>query len=141
MADALISLRDVALGYDGVPVLEGVTLDIHPGDFLALLGPNGCGKSTILKAIVGIINPLRGSVSRRIGDRPVRFGYVPQRETLEMVFPLTVFEVALMGTYGQVGPGHRITRKERQRVRTCLDEVGMSELERRPFPVLSGGQR
>jgi manganese/zinc/iron transport system ATP- binding protein len=141
LADELISFRDVALGYDGVPVLEGLTLDIHPGDFLALLGPNGCGKSTILKAIVGIIDPLRGSIFRHTGDRPVRFGYVPQRETLEMVFPLTVFEVALMGTYGHVGPGHRITRRERRRVQACLEEVGVGELQRRPFPALSGGQR
>lgn len=141
MADALISFRDVALGYDGVPVLEGLTLDIHSGDFLALLGPNGCGKSTILKAIVGIIDPLRGSISRHIGNRPVRFGYVPQRETIEMVFPLTVFEVALMGTYGRVGPGRPVMRAERDKVLSCLDDVGMADLQRKPFPTLSGGQR
>ena len=141
MADALISFQDVALGYDGVPVLEGLVLDVHRGDFLALVGPNGCGKSTILKGMAGILEPLRGRISREIDGRPVRFGYVPQRETIEMVFPLTVFQVALMGTYGRVGPGRPVTHAERELVRGCLDDLGLGDLQRKPFPVLSGGQR
>ena len=141
LADALISFQDVALGYDGVPVLEGLVLDVHRGDFLALVGPNGCGKSTILKGMAGILEPLRGRISREIDGRPVRFGYVPQRETIEMVFPLTVFQVALMGTYGRVGPGRPVTHAERELVRGCLDDVGLGDLQRKPFPALSGGQR
>ena len=141
MADALISFQDVALGYDGVPVLEGLVLDVHRGDFLALVGPNGCGKSTILKGMAGILEPLRGRISREIDGRPVHFGYVPQRETIEMVFPLTVFQVALMGTYGRVGPGRPVTHAERELVRGCLDDVGLGDLQRKPFPALSGGQR
>ena len=141
MADALISFQDVALGYDGVPVLEGVALDVHRGDFLALVGPNGCGKSTILKAMAGILEPLRGTIWRGSGERPIRFGYVPQGETIEMVFPLTAFQVALMGTYGCVGPGRSIGHAERERARICLNDVGLSDVQRKPFPVLSGGQR
>jgi len=141
LADALISFQDVALGYDGVPVLEGLVLDVHRGDFLALVGPNGCGKSTILKGMAGILEPLRGRISREIDGRPVHFGYVPQRETIEMVFPLTVFQVALMGTYGRVGPGRPVTHAERELVRGCLDDVGLGDLQRKPFPALSGGQR
>src|SRR5205823_6449999 len=141
MADALISFRDVALGYDSVPVLEGLTLDVHLGDFLALVGPNGCGKSTILKGMVGILEPLRGNIGRGMGERPVRFGYVPQRETIEMVFPLTVFEVVLMGTYGRVRPGWPITHADRELVRACLADVGLDDLRWKPFPALSGGQR
>ncbi len=141
MADALISFRDVALGYDGVPVLEGLALDVRAGDFLALVGPNGCGKSTILKGMTGILEPLRGTIHRANDGRPVRFGYVPQRETIEMVFPLTVFQVALMGTYGRVGPGRPVTHAERELVRCCLDDVGLGDLQRKPFPALSGGQR
>ena len=141
LADALISFQDVALGYDGVPVLEGLVLDVHRGDFLALVGPNGCGKSTILKGMAGILEPLRGRISREIDGRPVRFGYVPQRETIEMVFPLTVFQVALMGTYGRVGPGRPVTHAERELVRGCLDDLGLGDLQRKPFPALSGGQR
>ena len=141
MADALVSFKDVALGYEGVPVLEGLTLEVHPGDFLALLGPNGCGKSTILKAMAGILRPLRGAIRSAVGDRSVRVGYVPQRETIDMVFPLTVFEVGVMGTYGRVGPGRPVTYAERAKVLKCLDDVGMADLRQRPFPRLSGGQR
>lgn len=141
MTEPLISFQDVALGYDATPVLEGLNLEVRAGDYLALLGPNGSGKSTILKAMAGIIAPVRGTVLRTRGGRPVHIGYVPQREMMRMVFPLTVFEVALMGTYGRVGPGRRITRRERAQVRHCLDEVGLADLARKPFPVLSGGQR
>ena len=141
MADALISFQDVALGYDGVPVLEGLMLDVHRGDFLALVGPNGCGKSTMLKGMAGILEPIRGSIRSVLNGRPVRFGYVPQRETIEMVFPLTVFEVVLMGTYGRVGPGRLVTHIERERAQACLADVGLADLRRRPFPALSGGQR
>jgi len=141
MGDALISFQDVALGYDGFPVLEGLMLDVHRGDFIALVGPNGCGKSTILKGMAGILEPIRGSIRSVLNGRPVRFGYVPQRETIEMVFPLTAFQVALMGTYGRVGPGRPVTHAERERVHGCLDDVGLGDLQGKPFPALSGGQR
>ena len=141
MADTLISFRDVALGYDGVAVLEGLVLDVHRGDFLALIGPNGCGKSTILKGMTGILEPLRGSIRRGADNRPIRFGYVPQGETIEMVFPLTAFQVALMGTYGRIGPGRSVGHADRERVRASLANVGLGDLERKPFPSLSGGQR
>src|SRR5207249_11763324 len=114
MAEGIVRFQNVALGYDGVPVLERLAFDVNRGDFLALVGPNGCGKSTILKGMVGILEPLRGRISREIDGRPVRFGYVPQRETIEMVFPLTVFQVALMGTFGRVGPGRPVTHAERE---------------------------
>src|SRR5436309_9128937 len=116
MGDALISFQDVALGYDGVPVLEGLVLDVHRGDFIALVGPNGCGKSTILKGMAGILEPLRGSIRSVLNGRPVRFGYVPQRETIEMVFPLTAFQVALMGKYAPVAPRRSTSHADRERV-------------------------
>jgi ABC-type Mn2+/Zn2+ transport system ATPase subunit len=141
MADTLISFEDVALGYDRGPVLEGLALEVHRGDFLALVGPNGCGKSTILKGMAGILEPLRGSIRRGSGDRPIRFGYVPQGETIEMVFPLTAFQVALMGTYGRVGPGRAVGHADRERVRAYLADVGLDDLEHKEFPALSGGQR
>ncbi|TLY18858.1 MAG: ATP-binding cassette domain-containing protein, partial [Nitrospirae bacterium] len=141
MAEGIVRFQNVALGYDGVPVLEGLAFDVNRGDFLALVGPNGCGKSTILKGMAGILEPLRGCISREIDGSPVRFGYVPQRETIEMVFPLTVFQVALMGTYGRVGPGRPVTHAKRELVRGCLDDVGLGDLQRKPFPALSGGQR
>src|SRR3989449_6984147 len=140
MAEAIVRFQDVTLGYDGIPVLEGLTLNVHTGDFIALLGPNGCGKSTILKGMAGIIQPLRGAIRSVLNERPGRFGYVPQRETIEMVFPLTVFQAALMGTYGRVRPGRPVTHAERELVRGCLDDLGLGDLQRKPFPALPASQ-
>jgi ABC-type Mn2+/Zn2+ transport system ATPase subunit len=141
MAGALVSFKDVALGYDGAPVLEGLSLDVRPGDCLALLGPNGCGKSTILKAVAGIVPPIRGTISRTLDGRPVRFGYVPQQETLDMVFPMTAAEVVEMGTYGELPAWRRPGRAERERALKCLEQVGAAELRGRLFHTLSGGQK
>ncbi len=141
MAGALVSFRDVALGYDGTPILEGLTLDVRPGECLALLGPNGCGKSTILKAMAGIVPPIRGTVHRSIDGQPVRFGYVPQQETLDLVFPMTAAEVVELGTYGQLSPGRRAGGAERERALRCLEQVGAADLRGRLFHALSGGQK
>jgi ABC-type Mn2+/Zn2+ transport system ATPase subunit len=141
MTGALVSFHDVTLGYGGTPILEGLTLDVRHGDCLALLGPNGCGKSTILKAMAGIVPPIRGTVQRSLDGRPVRFGYVPQQETLDLVFPMTAAEVVEMGTYGRLSPGRRAGRAERERALRCLDQVGAADLRGRLFHGLSGGQR
>ncbi len=141
MAGALVSFQDVTLGYDGTPVLEGLSLDVRPGDCLALLGPNGCGKSTILKTMAGIVPPLRGTVRSTFDGRPVRFGYVPQQETLDLAFPMTAAEVVEMGTYGGLPAGRRPRRAERERALECLEQVGAAELRGRLFHTLSGGQK
>jgi ABC-type Mn2+/Zn2+ transport system ATPase subunit len=141
MAGALVSFHDVAVGYDGTPVLEGLSLEVRPGDCLALLGPNGCGKSTILKTMAGIVPPLRGTISSTLDGRPVRFGYVPQQETLDLVFPLTAAEVVEMGAYGGLPPGRRAGRAERERALQCLEQVGAADLRERLFHALSGGQK
>ena len=141
MNDALVSFEDVALGYDGTPVLEGLTLTVRPGDCLALLGPNGCGKSTILKAMAGIVPPIRGTVRSALDGRPVRFGYVPQQDTLDLVFPMTAAEVVEMGTYGRLPLGRHAGRAERAQALTCLEQVGAADLRRRLFHTLSGGQK
>lgn len=141
MAGALVSFEDVAVGYDGTPVLEGLSLEVRPGDCLALLGPNGCGKSTILKAVAGIVPPIRGTISRTLGGRPVRFGYVPQQETLDLAFPMTAAEVVEMGAYGGLPLGRRAGRAERERTLRCLEQAGAADLRERLFHTLSGGQK
>ena len=141
MAGALVSFHDVAVGYDGTPVLEGLSLEVHPGDCLALLGPNGCGKSTILKTMAGIVPSLHGTISSTLDGRPVRFGYVPQQETLDLAFPMTAAEVVEMGTCGGLPPGRHVGRVERERALQCLEQVGAAELHGRLFHALSGGQK
>ncbi|MCX6908113.1 MAG: ATP-binding cassette domain-containing protein, partial [Verrucomicrobia bacterium] len=96
----LIEVRDAAFGYRGRVVLDGVNLTVARGDFLAVLGPNGGGKTTLLRGLLGTLQPVRGEVRLADGGR-LHFGYVPQRESLDPIWPVTALEVTLMGAYGR----------------------------------------
>src|SRR5215471_15989246 len=137
----LLQLRNLSLGYDGRPVLEHLSLTIERGEFLALLGPNGAGKTTLLRGILGLIPVLAGHIEYGFDRLTHPPGYVPQRETLDPIFPLTVFEVVLMGTYARLAPLQRVSRGERRLATTCLEQVGLADLAGRPFWALSGGQK
>ena len=141
MPSTPIALRDVSLGYDGRPVLEHLSLTIERGEFLALLGPNGAGKTTLLRGILGLIPVLAGHIEYGFDRLTHPPGYVPQRETLDPIFPLTVFEVVLMGTYGRLALLQPVGRRQRQLAAHCLERVGLADLAKRPFWVLSGGQK
>jgi ABC-type Mn2+/Zn2+ transport system ATPase subunit len=141
MTATLLGLHEVSLGYDGRVVLEHVSLAVEDGEFLALLGPNGAGKTTLLRGMLGLLPVLAGRIEYGF-DRFARPpGYVPQRETLNSLFPLTVFEVVLMGTYARLAPLQPVRQRQRQLTAACLEHVGLAELAARPFWALSGGQR
>ena len=135
-------LADAAIGYDAKPVLRGLTLDLPRGRFTAVVGENGSGKTTLLKTLAGILPPVGGRVefSGASGATPV-LGYVPQRDGLDPLWPLSAFEVALMGTYGRLGAGRGAGAAERQLARDCLAQTGAADLERKAFSILSGGQK
>ena len=135
--DSLLTLDDVALGYDRHVVLQGVNFSLKRGTFTALLGANGSGKSTLIKTILGIIPPLAGRIHRK---EPV-LGYVPQREKLDSIFPVSSFDVVLMGVYGRAAPGRPLPEADRDWARRCLAECGAADFERQPFSQLSGGQK
>jgi ABC-type Mn2+/Zn2+ transport system ATPase subunit len=135
----LIRLSGASLGHNGTSVLEGVDLQIARGSFVGVLGANGSGKSTLLKTIVGILPVLRGHLEFPVGQP--RFGYVPQRDTLDSAYPLTAFEVALMGTYGRLGPLSPVQRTMRERTLRALTEVRAEDLADQLFAELSGGER
>ena len=137
----LISLRAVTLGYAGRSILEHVTVTVERGEFLALLGPNGAGKTTLLRGMLGLIPVMEGRVEfgfDRIAKPP---GYVPQKDTLDPIFPLTAREVVLMGTYAHLPPLRRVSRVERRLARAALEQVGLSAVAEQPFWALSGGQK
>jgi ABC-type Mn2+/Zn2+ transport system ATPase subunit len=138
MDQALITLDGLAIGYDGQAVLSGISLSIARGSFTALLGANGSGKSTLLKTLLGLQPPVAGRI--RI-EAPVVFGYVPQTIVFDPLYPLTGFEVALMGVYGRVGPGRRVPQSERDFVRECLQATDAEEFAHQRFAKLSGGQK
>src|SRR4051794_31080508 len=107
--------------------------------FLGVVGPNGSGKTTLVRTMLGLLTPITGEIA--FPTRRPRFGYVPQRAAVDVSFPLTAFEVALMGRYGLVGPGRRPRASDVERTRAALADVGATELGPRPFHALSGGQR
>jgi manganese/iron transport system ATP-binding protein len=140
MAQSLLMLRDVSLGYPNRLVLEHVNLELRPADFVALLGPNGAGKTTLLRGIVGLIPVLAGTLDYTFDRTTSPLGYVPQREALDATFPLTVHEVVMMGTYARLRPLRRAGRKERRLAEHCLDLVGLASIAEERFAALSGGQ-
>lgn len=144
----LISFRDAALGYGRRVVLSNVSLDLREGDFLGIVGPNGSGKTTLIKTALGLLRPLAGSVTITRGTAHergwpgnLRFGYVPQRETVDTIFPLRVRDIVGMGRYGRVGLIRRPGRADWEAVDRALERVGIADLARRSYGELSGGQR
>jgi ABC-type Mn2+/Zn2+ transport system ATPase subunit len=136
--EPLVQFHDVQLGYGQQVVLENVRLDIYRGDFFGLVGPNGSGKTTLLRCLLGILKPLRGQVTRAEG---VRIGYVPQREMLDPLFPLTALDIVLMGRYPHVGAFRSPRRADRELAMRCLEQVGLVDYADKLYRELSGGQR
>jgi ABC-type Mn2+/Zn2+ transport system ATPase subunit len=137
----LLSLDDVSIGYGARPVLQGVSFGIARGELTALLGPNGAGKTTLLRGILGLI-PLRtGRVTFGFDRAASPPGYVPQREALDPIFPLTVLEVVLMGTYAGADPLRPLGRRRRELAARSLEHVGLTPLAEQPFRSLSAGQK
>ncbi len=141
---SLIELKEVTFSYDGQPVLERVSLEVVPGEFLALVGPNGGGKTTLLKLILGLLAPQEGVVSV-FGQPPAkargRIGYLPQHAFVDPGFPVSVAEVVLMG---RLGPGAGLgpwPRRDRRAALKALEQVEAADLAGRGFSSLSGGQR
>ena len=138
MTTQLVHFDRATLGYGRRAVLSDLTFDIPVGDFLGLVGPNGAGKTTILRAILGTLKPYAGRVTRAPG---LRFGYVPQRDSVDYGFPLKVVDVVMMGRYDRIGLGRRPTGDDRDRACDALAQVGILDLADRPLSALSGGQK
>jgi ABC-type Mn2+/Zn2+ transport system ATPase subunit len=141
MSRALVTLRGVDLKYGRRPVLRGIDLTIQEGDFLGIVGPNGSGKTTLFKGILGLLRPSRGTVTYGMPRREMRFGYVPQRESIDPVFPMTAGELVLLGRAALLGPLRRPAAADRDAVTRALRHVGIEHLAYAPFRRLSGGQQ
>lgn len=139
-----LQVHDLTISYDRKAVLWNVNLDVPAGRIVGIVGPNGAGKSTLIKAVMGLLPLQSGSVlinGRPLKKQPGAIGYVPQRETVDWDFPVTVHDVVMMGTYGRLGllrrPGHR----ERELCQRCLEQVHMLPFANRQISNLSGGQQ
>src|SRR5438309_6926676 len=142
MSDPFIILQELSVGYDGRPVLSGISLSIERSSFTAILGANGSGKSTLLKTLLGLQEPVAGKIHvAPTENRTTVFGYVPQSIQFDPLYPLTGFDVALMGTYGRIRPGRLIPQSERNFARECLRASAAEEFAHKKFAELSGGQK
>jgi ABC-type Mn2+/Zn2+ transport system ATPase subunit len=132
----LVEARGVVAGYGGKPAVEGLTFTVAAGERIALLGPNGGGKTTLLRTLLGQLEPLAGEL--RVSARR---GVVPQTERSRLDFPVTALDVAMMGTLSGLPWWRRPGRAERRAARSALEAVGLHDLGGAAFGELSGGQR
>jgi manganese/zinc/iron transport system ATP- binding protein len=139
-----LEIHDLTVAYQKKPVLWGIDLVAPRGKLIGIVGPNGAGKSTLIKAALGLIPISSGWV--KIFGVPARrnlsrVGYVPQRESVDWDFPVTVMDVVLMGRYGHLGLIRRPSVHDRELARECLDKVKMLPFANRQIANLSGGQQ
>lgn len=137
MNDVLIEIQNLNAGYDGKTVLKDVSLSIYKNDFLGIIGPNGGGKTTLVKVILGLIKPFSGSIVYKENSLRQRIGYMPQVNSIDRKFPILVKEVVESGLMSN----KNLTKVERQKkIQQILNETGMETMAEKPIGELSGGQ-
>jgi zinc transport system ATP-binding protein len=143
----VIVLKAVWASLDGHTVLEDITFSLNEGTFLGVIGPNGAGKTTLIRVILGLVKPDRGTV-RVMGMSPGELrhelhhiGYVPQQVLFDPLFPVSVYDVVMMGRTCCIGILRFPHRKDREAVMNSIEAVGLRGLEKRPIGELSGGQQ
>ncbi|WP_342541278.1 metal ABC transporter ATP-binding protein [Heyndrickxia sp. FSL K6-6286] len=139
-----LSIRNLTVAYQKKPVLENVTFDIPEGNLIGIIGPNGGGKSTLIKAILELIPSVSGTVEiygKTYKEKRKIVGYVPQRESVDWDFPTNALDVVTMGRYGHLGWFKRPGMKDKRIAMECLEKVGMEEYAQRQISQLSGGQQ
>ena len=140
----VIEIKNVWVSYDTQTVLEDINLTVYETDFLGLIGPNGGGKTTLLKTLLGLLKPDRGSIrimGKDVDEGRCHIGYVPQQVDLDRQFPIRVWEVVQMGLLGCRKPFSRLSQAEKDVIQDTLEQVDMANLSQRAIGDLSVGQR
>ena len=140
----VLEIHDLTVAYHRKPVLWNVDLTVPEPRLVGIVGPNGAGKSTLIKAVLGLVPMATGHVAvfgQTLAKNRRAVGYVPQRESVDWDFPVTVLDAVLMGTYGELGWFRRPGRRQRDWATECLEKVGIADLARRQIGQLSGGQQ
>lgn len=143
----IIKLENVTVYYQHIPALKDINLEVEEGEFLGIIGPNGGGKTTLIKVILGLVKPIKGKVEvfglppDELGEKRHLIGYIPQRNAVDWDFPVSVFDVVMMGRYGRLGLLRRPSREDREIVVRSLESVQMQDFSERQFGQLSGGQQ
>jgi zinc transport system ATP-binding protein len=136
----LIQLTDVSAGYDREIVLRDVNLSVYDHDFIGVIGPNGGGKTTLIKLILGLLKPLKGQIERLNEANGSLIGYLPQQSLVDRKFPITVLDIVLSGLMSEKGAFVRYSAGDRKKAMQLLDQMGIAGLAKRTSMELSGGQ-
>ena len=139
MGTPLIEIKNLSAGYDSRTVLRNINLTVYDRDFLGIIGPNGGGKTTLIKCILGLLKPTGGEILYR-GGRALKMGYLPQYNSIDRKFPITVEEVILSGLSSQKSLISRFTAAHREKAHQVIARMGLEGLEERAIGALSGGQ-
>ncbi len=139
----IIEIEQLSAGYEGKEVLHDVNLTVYQDDYLGIIGPNGGGKTTLMRLILGLMKPTKGSI-RFFKDgkevEEITMGYLPQYNALDRQFPISVYEVVLSGLSKTKGLFSRYTREQHQQVNDTLERLQLTDLKDNPIGALSGGQ-
>lgn len=133
----IISIRNMTAGYDGKPTITDVNMHICEQEFVGIVGPNGGGKTTLLKAMLKLIKPMKGSVDY---DRQLNIGYLPQYNAADKQFPISVRDTVMSGLNGELGVFGRVNDRHIARLNDTLQRFMLTDLAQRPLRALSGGQ-
>lgn len=143
----IIEIKNLSAGYDHRTVLRDVNLTVYERDFLGIIGPNGGGKTTLIKCILGLLKPTGGQILYRAANAPLSsantqlpLGYLPQYNTIDRKFPVSVEEVILSGLSMQKSLTARFTPEQREKGKQIIGRMGLEGLEQRAIGQLSGGQ-
>ncbi|MCG2777383.1 MAG: metal ABC transporter ATP-binding protein [Desulfobacterales bacterium] len=145
----VLSILNITISFGINKAVDNFSVDLYQGDFLALLGANGSGKTTILRSIIGFIKPTKGIITlfgtpattRTYKELRKRIGYVPQTAHVDFRMPISVEEVVSIGRYGKLGMGKRLSPNDKDLIQKSMKEVGILHLSQRPIGHLSGGER
>lgn len=138
---ALITCKDVSLGYEGRIVTEHLNFEINKGDYLCIVGENGAGKSTLIKALLNLKSPVSGKIITDDGLKPTEIGYLPQQTVVQKDFPASVWEIVLSGCLNRCGLRPFYNREEKKMATENMEKLGISNLSKRCYRELSGGQQ
>lgn len=136
----LIELKDIYARYNGETILREVNLEIYDNDFIGVIGPNGGGKTTLLKVILGLLKPYKGEIITENKVNSSFFGYLPQYNNFDTSFPITVREVVLSGLMSEKNLYKRYTIKDKQKADRLIERTGLSEYKNKNIGKISGGQ-
>jgi zinc transport system ATP-binding protein len=138
----LLELKGLSAGYDNEIILKDVNFSVYEKDFIGIIGPNGGGKTTLLKIILGLLKPIKGEITyfREGLDKMSTIGYLPQSFSMDRKFPIAVCDVVLSGLMNRKGMVSKYTKAEKELACELLAETGLEELWKKPLGELSGGQ-